>query len=225
MKKLALSAFAAAALVCAPMAASAATITIQLTTEFSGGDAPGGTSPYLTATFTDVAAGVVQLTMDGTNLINDEFVSEWSFNLDPTLDVTALSVVNSSGVVAQDVDLGTDAFKADGVGGFYDILFSFFQAPPGARFGAGDISVYTLSLANLTASSFNTLSVGGLNFASAAHVQGIGPNGEGSGWIGGLPDDGDNEPELPEVPEPTSFALLGFGGLLLVSRHFLRRKK
>jgi hypothetical protein len=220
MKKFALSALAAAALVCTPQAASAATITIELTTEFSGADSPEGT---LTATFEDIGAGLVELTMTS-NLINSEFVSEWSFNLDPALDATALTVGYSSGVMAQDVDLGTDAFKADGVGGFYDILFQFFTAPPSARFGAGDTSVYTLSLAGLTANSFNQPSVGGLNYASAAHVQGIGTNGQGSGWIGGVPDEGDNEPELPEVPEPTSFALLGFGGLLLVSRHFLRRK-
>lgn len=40
-----------------------------------------------------------------------------------------------------------------------------------------------------------------------------------------IPGDSGEEPELPAVPEPTSFALLGFGGLLLVSRRFLLRKK
>ena len=29
----------------------------------------------------------------------------------------------------------------------------------------------------------------------------------------------------PITPEPASYALLGFGGLLLVSCHFLRRKR
>jgi hypothetical protein len=229
MKNLALSALAVGVLVGAPQAVSANTITIALTTEFSGADTPGGTSPYLTAIFDDFdGSGVVQLTLDATNLIGSEFVTEWDFNLNPALDATLLDIDFVGGIEADSVSTGTDAFKADGVGGFFDIEFMFPNAPPGDRLGPNLVttSVYTFTLLGLEAEDFNYLSVLGQSYASAAKVQGIGPNGEGSGWIGGgIGDDSDDEPDVPEIPEPASFALLGFGGLLLVTRSFLRRRK
>jgi len=48
--------------------------------EFSGGTPPAGaTLPWLTATFTQVASGVL-LTMSTSGLVGTEFVTWWGFN-------------------------------------------------------------------------------------------------------------------------------------------------
>ena len=61
---------------------------------------------------------------------------------------------------------------------------------------------------NINVGSFNFVSeLGGGNgaFLSAAHVQGIGAGGNGSGWIG-------------FVPEPATGSLLAFGLIGLTAR-------
>ena len=58
----------------------------------------------------------------------------------------------------------------------------------------------------LTANSFNFLSVPGGQgpFLNAAHVQGIGPNANGSGWV--------------TVPEPAAMGVLALSAAMLVRR-------
>ena len=174
--------------------ASAATLTVDLSTEFSGGDDPAGSAPWVTLVFDDSfgTANTVRLTITNTNIVADEFVSGVYVNFDPALDpddltITKVDVTDSD----PDIDTGADSFKADG-DGFFDILFDF-PPPPGsfgAKFTAGEEVVFDLTYTSpITASSFDFDSVnGGGNgtFKAAAHVQGIA--GGGSGWIGNLPE-------------------------------------
>lgn len=191
--------------------ASATILTFDLCAEFSGAQAPEGPGPWLRATFDDFGGtGSVQLTLSAIGLVESEFVSNWSFNLNPALDPTTLGVaftnwsaVNNGGGLT----LGTNHFKADG-DGWYDISFDF-PPPPGdfaSKFTAGETVVTTFSMAGLTVADFNFMSENSASttWHTAAHVQGIdGPLGENanSGWIG----------DCPPVPEPTSMLLLGLG--------------
>lgn len=192
----------------------AAILTYGLDFEFSGGTPPAGSTPWITATFDDSFGGpnTVRLTMSANNLVGTEFVDEWSFNFDPALNPTLLSFAYVSGQQANAVSTGANAFKADG-DGFFDILFDF-PPPKGSdpKFTAGKTSVWdlTYAAAPITASSFNFGSVGGDkgSFSTAAHIQSIGADGEGSGWIG--PNNGET------IPEPGTFvvwSLLGAIGI------------
>lgn len=196
--------------------ASAATLTYGLDYEFSGATPPAGTAPWITATFDDSFGGAntVRLTMSASNLVGSEFVDDWLFNFNPTLDPTLLSFNWISGQTANSVSTGVDAFKADGDGDF-DIEFDF-PPPPGTfadKFTAGETSIYDLTFTSaISVSDFNFASVngGGVGvFNSAAHVQSIGPNESGSGWIG--PGSTPPPPPPPPIPEPSAMLLFGTG--------------
>jgi MYXO-CTERM domain-containing protein len=208
------AAFAAVVLCAVPVRAT--TVTYDLSVEFSGATPPAGAAPWLRATFDDGGgAGSVTLTLAAVNLVGGEFVSDWDFNLDPALNPASLSfsAPTKTGTFGDPViTFGVDAFQADG-DGRYDIEVEFDTAPPGDRFGAGESVQYTITgIATLTASSFDFLSApagGSGPFPTAAHVQGIGPEGANSGWV--------------TVPEPAAawLALLGVGAA--VARRATRR--
>ncbi len=198
---------AAAALFAVGSPASAATLVLGLDFEFSGATAPGGTAPWVTATFDDSFGGpnTVRLTMSANNLIGTENIAGWYFNFDPALDPTALTFtpVDNSDSVPNSISTGVDAFKADG-DGLYDFLFDF-PPPPGfasARFTAGEVVIYDITYTSaISASSFEYFSTpdgGNGTYLSAAHILGTGGGSE-SGWIGTV------------VPEPSTALLVGFG--------------
>jgi hypothetical protein len=209
---------AAIASLCAP-ALRADVVTFEYVFEFSGADAPTGPAPWLTATFDDGnTPGSVTLTLSASGLTGTEFVRGWYFNLDPSLNPTSLAFnkVSSSGSFASPaISTGVDAFKADG-DGRYDIRFRFAtDGGCSTRFGPGDVLTLEITgISTLTAHSFEFLSLpdgGNGPFVSAAHIQGIGPDGEGSGWIA--------------VPEPSSMALAVVGlGAAAVAGVRRRRK-
>jgi hypothetical protein len=169
----------------APLQSQAAIVTMDLNFEYSGGDAPTGTPPWLRATFNDsVGPNLVRLTMESLGLSDNEFVTEWDFNSSAAIS----SFSHVSGVVADSATYSADGFKADGAG-FFDIEFLFPTAPPGDRFTGGLTSVYDLAGTGITANTFNTFSTPSAKgeFTTAAHIQGIGTNSEGSGWIAPIP--------------------------------------
>jgi hypothetical protein len=206
--------------------ARATVITYELNWEFSGAQEPESSiKPWLEATFDDgEIPGSVELKMEATNLTDAEFVGIWAFNFDPSMDPTTLTLTNVSGVNADTIVLGTDVFKADGDGSL-DIKFEFpgNSANPEDRFGIGDESVWTIVGTSITASSFDFLSNpggGNVTWATAAHVQGIGDNDEGSGWLGGH-----KNGDIPPVPEPATMLLFGSGliGLAGFRRKYRKR--
>jgi VPDSG-CTERM motif len=205
--------------------ASAASFTLNFDTEFSGGQAPGGPAPWLSATFTDTTPGTVSLTLSaspapGYGLTGTENVDGLYLNVAPAF-VGALSFSPGapatllSGGSLTSITQGEDAFKADG-DGLYDILFSFGTGA-GAGFGPGDALTETItsSVTGLTASSFDLLSTpaGGHGpFFAAAHVQNTtGAGSGGSGWI--APSGGTSVPDGASTAMLLGIALMAIGGL------------
>jgi hypothetical protein len=185
--------------------ARAASTTFDLASEYSNGTPPSGAAPWLRASFDDAGgSGSITLTLSSLSLAGTEFVSNWYLNLDPSLDPGDLvfSTPTKTGTFGDPtISLGADGFKA-GPDGDFDILVAFDIAPPGDRFGAGDSVQYTITgIPTLTADSFDFLSApsgGGPGpFPTAAHVQGIGPEGQASGWV--------------TTPEPGALSLLLLG--------------
>ena len=192
--------------------ASGATFSLGFSSVFSG-TGPGGSAPWVTATYTDVAGGV-QLDIQATGLSTPEGLHSVYFNLDPALSPTSVSFTHTGGELAT-VGRGTNAYKADG-DGRYDFLLDFGTG--GSAMQGGEFSRYRLSgPATLTVASFNFLSQpsGGHGpFLAAAHVQGTGAGGLDSGWVsasvtGGGP--------VSQVPLPPALGLLGSAlGVMLV---------
>lgn len=195
--------------------ATAATVTFNYTDSF-GAVTPDGPAPYATATFTDTGVDEVTLTMTVADTVGLADVTLMFFNLDPSMDATALSFtfVGGDGPEAVNILTGTDAFKADG-DGLYDILFDF-PPPPGqqaGRFNAGEEVVYTITGSGLTADDFNFFATpDGVQgpYLSVARFQDTGPSQEGSDWVGA-------------VPVPAAVWLFGSGLLGLVG--VARRKR
>ncbi|MCK5113891.1 MAG: PEP-CTERM sorting domain-containing protein [Phycisphaerae bacterium] len=190
-------------------------LSFDLSIEFSGATPPVGATPWLKATFDDGGTpGSVNLKLTTPNLSGTEFVSVWSFNLDPTLNLgdLAFSAPTKTGAFTDPViSTGVDAFKANG-DGYYDIKLAFAKGGgTSKRFGVGDAVEYTITgIPSLTSSSFDFLSKPGGGhgpYTTAAHVQSIGSGGEDSGWV--------------TVPEPATMSLVLLGGVGIL----LRRRK
>lgn len=182
MKKHLKGAVAALGLLTMTGAAQATIFQIDFTTAgaFSGTapSIPGSSTVFATAIFDDHnSSGSVTLTMSVmNNLPSGAYVNDWYFNVS-SAPLGANSITPSGGTAALTIDNGTNAFKADGTGGNFDFAFHFPTSNPG-ELAQGHTSVYTLTGAGLTASSFDSVSVssplnaGNGGYVSALHLQG-----------------------------------------------------
>jgi hypothetical protein len=199
------------------VSASASMITFDLEIEYSGGDPPEGSAPWLSATFDDGGSpGSVQLTMNAF-LTGSEFVGAWLFNI---VDESLLGTLTfayqggSTGPAATTVGQSADAFNA-GPAHDFDIEFDFPESNSGLnpRFDNNETVIYDIIGTGITANSFWAENESGKGpFPSAAHIQGIGADGEGSGWIA--------------VSEPATMLLLGSGlvGFAVIGRRKFFKK-
>jgi hypothetical protein len=188
---------ASAASLVSATTAGAAILTINLDAVMDDSlTPPQGTPPWLTLTFTDLASNSVRADFTATDLTGSEFVSEWFFNLDTALDPTLLTftpIIPVTGAFTlPTIFAGTDAYKANG-GGYYDLklVFDTSGGSP-ARFTSGDVLSYQLSygagIIDALSFDFDDVDPLGITNRSAAHVQGIGFDGEDSAWIADLPE-------------------------------------
>lgn len=176
-------------------AASAATLTYDMWTEFEG-TSPAG---YVTVTISDGAdctsgsgvggaciAGEVELSLDGSTLGDTEKLQALYLNVDLTeAQIASLSFTNVSGDTASGINNALDCCKADGDGHF-DIQISF------NNFLDNDTSVYLISGGGITVAAFvgeesqDPSGGAGSGYLAAEHIGGIGPDGD-SGWIAPVP--------------------------------------
>jgi hypothetical protein len=191
---------------------TAAVLTTELSTEFSGGADPEGIPPWVTINIDDEGtAGSAYMTITNNGLTGSEFISQMYFNFTPSLDVDDLdfSVVDTEGRF-RSPSIKTDEDRWNVAGsGLYDIEFKF-KTSSRDRFEAGEsIRFLIRGPQSMTAESFNVNSTGGDNgsYRIAAHVQSIGQRGDLSGWVGNY-----------TVPEPATITLLTIGGATMLLR-------
>lgn len=207
----------------ASLAANGGTITYNMTQEFSGAQAPGGSSPWVKLTLTDVGqpAGTVQLTIANIGLLSTENMSELDFNYDDNKDLSTLSFSLGTRIGVFDdptISASQNAFKADG-DGFFDIQAAFATGGNANKVFAGGESLNVLitdsdGVLLPTDFAFLSLDAGGHGpFAAAAHIQNTtGAGSGGSGWIAGAP--GAVPTPFDTVPDTGStLALMGLGML------------
>ncbi len=208
-----------------PFAVNATAISYDLNAEFSGAVAPISDSPWMSVTFDDGdTAGSVTMTVDSSNLVNDEHIKNLYLNFDDALDLSALSFTYGSGNVyggTTSMSTGYDSFKADGVGGMYDILLEFTPFISGGTLLEIDFLGDGLLASSFAFSSLNN--DGAYEYHLASHIGSTGNDGEGSAWVtdgeGGVP------PGCVDCPtpmnEPHTILLLGVG--LLAAVRVMRR--
>lgn len=195
----------------------------QASLSFLPGNTFSGTAPVgsVTASFTDVSPGVVQLVITS-NLAAGENLDPGKalyFNINPSKDsilgnlsfaLTGDTMGFSQAAVVSTV---ADAFKADG-DGKYDILFTFHSSTKAFTTGESQTYLITTTSGTISASDFTnylSLPAGGNGpFLAAIHVQ----NTSGGGaWVAGTP--------VTTTPIPAAAWLLGSGLVGLVG---IRRK-
>ncbi len=210
---------------------------IPITTKFQGNISPPGPPPWIIITLDDIANnGSLEMTIDNAGLLSGGFVSELYLNFDDTEDVTLLNfahlagqdvgsfIAPSVGSATTPIELGMNAYKADGEG-YFDIRFEFDTTSnaPDKRLGPGESIAYTITHPSvwLTLEMFlqwSEASGGSGPYVAAVHLQGSEPSI--GGWFShGTSEDG-GEPVI--VPEPASGILLALTGAALLTR---RRKK
>jgi hypothetical protein len=237
-------------LILAPLNAQATAVNNVTSVDFGldikycGADDPEGDSPWLTAIFTG-SNGSVNLSLDATNLVEEEYVASWYFNFNPNsnLDATSLTIAPDTNspdyLLNKDIYDATMYTKGDTVfhaasDRIFDLVFDFTQcAAPGAssdkRFITGIILEYIIeytdpSIDGPFAEDFFDVSDANGNsdkdpFYSAAHVLRI-DRPLGSGWIAvSAAEPSGSDP----VPEPCTMILLGSG--LISMAGFIRKFK
>ena len=176
--------------------------------KFSGS---GSGTPDVRATIKDVkedSVKYVEITMDATNLLGSDKITEWYFNVNPAIVLKASDFLNTTLASANDaVTVKYNALRPGG-GGFFDIEFTFSTGGQD-KFGPGEWSTWTVTSNGLVASDFKFMSELGPGTGSAGPFYTAvklgnaywGATGEASTMeLNGVP-----------IPEPTTMLLLGSG--------------
>jgi hypothetical protein len=220
----------AASVFCFPAASRAdftLTFDVQNNTFSFGGQQPGAEG-YLTATFKDVTGGV-ELDLSS-NLKAGEWLDAgkaWYFNFNPSKDsilshLTFTLQSNTNLSQAASVSLTDEGFKADGTGGFFDILFKYSGGSKPFQNGEQQTYKITTSSGSITAADFYYKSSSDSStddekgYLGAVHVQNTGPNQNGSAFVSGTDS---------VAPEPSSVVLFGIGGVGLTGLMARRRRR
>lgn len=173
-------------------------------TGFYNGTVINDPNTFASATFKNISANNVSLTMKVLpGLDAGGYVNDWAFNINPS--ITSLTRSFLSGTRADSIEFGSNTVNNFGGanGGDFDLAFHFNTRNPG-QLAVNGTSVYNLSGAGLTESSFSFVNDKGLY--SAVKVQGYGNSSE---YKSGSPTDNPVPPS--SIPEPTTVALLGLG--------------
>lgn len=194
----------------------------QFNNPFSG-MTPVGPAPWISALFTDVSPGTVQLTITAVGLTGSESVGDLLLNLDPSLDPKKLnfSLVSKIGsFTTPTIADGKNKYKATG-DGKYDIDLSFSDKS-GKTFGAGEsvtfnITSSTYSLDALDFDFLSTSSAGKGSFLAAAEILDIPGCETGTGWIAPC--------SINPVPEPSPVAIFTLAASLLAGFRLLRPRR
>ena len=212
--------------------ASAGTLTFQLNTTLSGTLVPNLST--LQAVITDVALNEVSIKMDATNLSsfnsNEQFISNWGFNIDPSLAFTSTNlIVQGSPVLTGGVSVGPADLPiiGDDNGGFnpssagnFDIVFVWSGS--NHSFVHGTTVTYDLKYigsGTLNAASFNFPTTNGDLAYSLTKIQGYGFSGElGTDTPGTSGPTPDNVPEISPASATSALACLAIGVSLLNRR-------
>jgi hypothetical protein len=191
----------------------ASSLSFNIGTIFNGTAVPANSAPWVNATFTDLSAGQVKLSIVANGLTANEKIGELYFNLDPLLVPTDLAFsVTAMGGAFEDpvISKGINLFKSDG-DGYYDVMISFNTDGQQKAFNGGDTLEYTISLPSLTANSFDFISAhdgGAGQYKAVAHLMGLVP----------APDAPDSTSSWATVPEPATISLLAIGAAALLRR-------
>jgi len=221
MNKLVLRSLSAAAAAFV-LPASAASLSYDINTVYTGG-APGGAAPWLRVTFTDAAAGTVDVTLAALNLQvagAQEFISKWWFNVDAPTSSLLFSEVGRAGSFSPN-PVTPAAGSHNGAAGYsFNVEVEFARSGRdglNGRFTNGDsVTINVASTAkSLTTTDFLKTSTGsGAPLFTGMHVQGLaGQPGSGHLTFGTTP-----IYVVPVVPETsTVLAGLALGGLAVGS--------
>jgi len=183
--------------------------------------------PSLTLTFEDTALDQVTLTFDATNLQWNNFISGVLFNINSTVDLNIIDLPDEANFLGLSTPPIWDGFQGDlADAGLFGIAIGFPTDPSqGDMFIGGETTTAVFSRIGLRATDFLVTSIdkpvpdpsaGG--WYAVAGVGGIQLAGgrEGSGYAGA--------DTFTVVPEPSSFALAGIGGLALAVIAFRQRQ-
>ena len=198
--------------------AKASQVTYDLSGVFNGAT-PTSTPPWLTVAFEDITGGV-QVTIASSLETASEFIGQVGF--DVLVGGANATLQGAFKALSGTFTLPSIAYGAvmQGTGNTtYDVLLSFSNAPPGARFdGTADVVQFVLDSGLTVDANFSGLDFGEI----AAHIQGIPLNGgTTSGAVTGT------GTGTPAVSIPAAGWLLGSGllGLVGISRRLMSRKK
>lgn len=187
-------------------------ITWDLGNEYTDATPPEGPPPWLTVIIDDEnSSGNVTLTLIS-KLISSEFVNLWLLNYDTeNFSLAPGDFVYEPYSTGPEpiIRISDNAYHAP-QNEWFDIQFDFENANSIDRFGPFEEVVFTITKPGLTAYSFNFKSDPDLDesgYHTAAHIGGIGPTGDDSGWIV----DNLEQSSLVHNPEPSTVLLVFFG--------------